>query len=240
MTTFEKLRQALVVAGTDAMSEFVGRDVSNMTTRDVHDAASDAYHSMSRARRDEWLTKYRVVPDDDAEEDDARFRRLVDALLVDRESRDAFLAAAGMSAPSRDVPLALYRARERVPAAVVAKFYAEHGVADAEDKPDVAEVLIIRRDENGSQPSLADVVLVPARLIRDDCSGCAATDYLASVVLEFADSPAGAALREGGREPTWNDLFSVPESFLAPRNVVVKPVEAYATLEVGMDEEVDS
>lgn len=240
MTTFEKLRQALVISGTHAVNAFVGRDVGNLEPSAVLDAISDAYHSMPRATRDAYLDEYDVVPDDGAEEDDARFRRLVDALLADRESMSAFVAAAGMETPSHDVPLALYRARERVPASVVAEFYARHDIVDGGDEPNLSEMLVIRHDRNGAQTTLVDVVLVPAELVNEDCSGCAATDYLARVVLEFADTPAGAALREDGREPTWNDLFSIPESFLTPRNVIVKPVEAYVTLEVGIDEEVES
>ena len=241
MTTFEKLRQALIADGTRAVNAFVGRDVQNLSPEDLNAAILAAYHDMPQDELAAYFDEYNVTPsDDDAPAEDSRFDDLINALLVaGHDEMDQFFRSAGMTPPNVDVTLAMYRARHVLTKTDLETVYARHGIVAA-DAPNLTDVIVIRHDRNGAQAPLVDVVRVPSEYVNKDCSGCAATDYLTRVVLDFANTPAGAKLREDGREPTWNDLFTIPASFLHERHVEIAPVEAYATVEVGMDEEVES
>ena len=97
----------------------------------------------------------------------------------------------------------------------------------------LADIAIIRRDRSGAQAPFADVVSIPAGYVEKDLSGGAAMRYLEDVMAEYARERFDA-----GRIAVWNDLFSLPEDYLASKNVFIYPVDATLTLEVGMDQEI--
>ena len=97
----------------------------------------------------------------------------------------------------------------------------------------LADIAIIRRDRSGAQAPFADVVSIPAGYVEKDLSGSAAMRYLEDVVAKYAKEHSGAE-----RIPVWNDLFSLPEDYLASKNVFIYPVDATLMLEVGMDPEI--
>ena len=98
---------------------------------------------------------------------------------------------------------------------------------------DLADIAIIRHDRNGAQAPFADVVSIPAGYVEKDLSGSAAMRYLEGIVTEYAKEHSGPE-----RIAVWNDLFSLPEDYLASKNVFIYPVDATLTLEVGMDQEI--
>lgn len=100
---------------------------------------------------------------------------------------------------------------------------------------DLAKVLVIRHDRNGAQAPLVDAVKIPAEYVNRDCAGGSAVQYLEDVVREYA------AEHPDERDVwTWNDLFTLPDDFLTAKNVVIEPVETMVTMEVGMDEEIET
>ena len=98
---------------------------------------------------------------------------------------------------------------------------------------DLADIAIIRHDRNGAQAPFADVVSIPAGYVEDDLSGSTAMRYLEGIVTEYAKSHF-----DPERIAVWNDLFSLPEDYLASKNVFIYPVDATLMLEVGMDQEI--
>ena len=98
---------------------------------------------------------------------------------------------------------------------------------------DLAKIAIIRHDRSGAQAPFADVVGIPAGYVEKDCSGSAAMKYLEDVLAEYAKGHFDAE-----RTVVWNDLFSLPEDYLASKNIFIEPVDKMLTLEVGMDQEI--
>ena len=97
----------------------------------------------------------------------------------------------------------------------------------------LADITLIRHDRNGAQAPLVDIVKIPAGYVEKDCSGSAAMRYLEDAIAEYAKGHFAAK-----RTVVWNDLFLLPEDYLASKNVFIYPVDATLTLEVGMDQEI--
>ena len=97
----------------------------------------------------------------------------------------------------------------------------------------LADIAIISRDRSGAQAPFVDVVSIPAGYVEDDLSGSAAMRYLEGVVTEYAKAHFTPE-----RIAVWNDLFSLPEDYLASKNVFIYPVDTTLAFEVGMDQEI--
>lgn len=92
--------------------------------------------------------------------------------------------------------------------------------------------LFVRRDRNGSEPPLVDIVRVeaPVGLLASDPSGDAVLKHVEDVVKSaYPDEPL-----------TWNDVFLLPDEALSGHGIAITPVQADLAFEVGMDQEVGS
>ena len=99
----------------------------------------------------------------------------------------------------------------------------------------LADITLIRHDRSGAQAPFADVIKIPAGYVEKDCSGSAAMQYLEDVLAEYAKEHFDAE-----RTVVWNDLFSLPADYLASKNIFIEPVDTMLTLEVGMDQEINT
>ena len=98
----------------------------------------------------------------------------------------------------------------------------------------LADITLIRHDRNGAQAPFADVVRIPAGYVEKDCSGSAAMQYLEDVLAEYAKEHFDAK-----RTVVWNDLFLLPASYLASKNIFIEPIDTMLALEVGIDQEIN-
>ena len=96
------------------------------------------------------------------------------------------------------------------------------------------KIAIIRTDNSGCQPPFIDVVSIPAEFVDGDPTGCNAMSFLERVIADYLKEHP-----DWKDEPTWDDFFTIPDEWLAERNIDIKPVDVPVTLEVGMDEEVE-